>query len=128
MKYAIIGARILDDATPTNIEVTDGVITALGAEVAPDAEVIGAAGTVALPGLVDIHTHLREPGREDAETVLTGSRAAAKGGFTAVHAMANTNPVQDTAGAVIICQADLCGRDAAGRAVQKAGAQTGLQR
>ncbi|MDN5557896.1 MAG: dihydroorotase [Ruaniaceae bacterium] len=100
MKYAIIGARILDDATPTNIEVTDGVITALGAEVAPDAEVIGAAGTVALPGLVDIHTHLREPGREDAETVLTGSRAAAKGGFTAVHAMANTNPVQDTAGVV----------------------------
>lgn len=55
---------------------------------------------VALPGLVDLHTHLREPGREDAETVLSGSRAAAKGGFTAVHAMANTNPVADAAGVV----------------------------
>lgn len=100
MKYVITGARILDDATPTTIEVTDGVITALGGDIPDDAEVIDAAGTVALPGLVDIHTHLREPGREDAETVLTGSRAAAKGGFTAVHAMANTTPVQDTAGVV----------------------------
>ncbi len=100
MKYAITGARILDDATPTTIEVTDGVITALGGHVEPDTEVIDASGTVALPGLVDIHTHLREPGREDTETVRTGSRAAAKGGFTAVHAMANTTPVQDTAGVV----------------------------
>ncbi|MGO1583970.1 MAG: dihydroorotase, partial [Actinomycetaceae bacterium] len=57
-------------------------------------------GLVALPGLVDLHTHLREPGREDTETVLTGSRAAAAGGFTAVHAMANTMPVADTAGVV----------------------------
>ena len=100
MKYAITGARILDDATPTTIEVTDGVITALGGHVEPDTEVNDASGTVALPGLVDIHTHLREPGREDTETVRTGSRAAAKGGFTAVHAMANTTPVQDTAGVV----------------------------
>src|SRR4029453_2813025 len=59
-----------------------------------------ADGLVALPGLVDLHTHLREPGREDAETVETGSRAAALGGFTAVHAMANTAPVADTAGVV----------------------------
>ena len=50
-----------------------------------------------LPGLVDLHTHLREPGREDAETIATGSAAAALGGFTAVHAMANTDPVADTA-------------------------------
>ena len=57
-------------------------------------------GAVLLPGLVDLHTHLREPGREDAETVETGTRAAALGGFTAVHAMANTNPVADTAGVV----------------------------
>ena len=57
-------------------------------------------GLVALPGLVDLHTHLREPGREDAETVETGSRAAAAGGFTAVFAMANTDPVADTAGIV----------------------------
>ena len=64
------------------------------------ADVIDADGLVALPGLVDVHTHLREPGREDAETVLTGTRAAAAGGYTAVHAMANTDPVADTAGVV----------------------------
>src|ERR671912_2239035 len=62
--------------------------------------VIEAEGLIALPGLVDLHTHLREPGREDAETVETGTRAAAMGGFTAVHAMANTEPVADTAGVV----------------------------
>ncbi|WP_435300009.1 dihydroorotase [Timonella sp. A28] len=61
---------------------------------------IDASELIALPGLVDLHTHLREPGREDAETVLTGTRAAAMGGFTSVHAMANTTPVQDTAGVV----------------------------
>ena len=64
------------------------------------AHVVDADGLVALPGLVDLHTHLREPGREDAETVETGTRAAALGGFTAVHAMANTDPVADTAGVV----------------------------
>ncbi len=65
-----------------------------------DLETIDATGLIALPGLVDLHTHLREPGREDAETVLTGTQAAAMGGFTAVHAMANTDPVADTAGVV----------------------------
>ena len=65
-----------------------------------DAVRVDANGLVALPGLVDLHTHLREPGREDAETVATGTRAAARGGFTAVHAMANTDPVADTAGVV----------------------------
>lgn len=64
------------------------------------AEVIDLTGLIILPGLVDLHTHLREPGREDAETVATGSAAAARGGFTAVHAMANTLPVADTAGVV----------------------------
>lgn len=57
-------------------------------------------GHIVLPGLVDLHTHLREPGREDAETILTGSRAAALGGYTCVHAMANTDPVADSAGVV----------------------------
>lgn len=57
-------------------------------------------GEVVLPGLVDLHTHLREPGREDAETILSGTQAAALGGFTCVHAMANTDPVADTAGDV----------------------------
>jgi len=70
------------------------------ADAPPAVVTIDAAGLVALPGLVDLHTHLREPGREDSETVLTGSQAAAVGGFTAVHAMANTDPVADTAGVV----------------------------
>ena len=61
---------------------------------------IDAKGCIVLPGLVDLHTHLREPGREDAETVLSGSKAGAKGGFTALSAMANTSPVADTAGVV----------------------------
>jgi dihydroorotase len=84
-----------------DILVTDGVITSVGENLAADgAHVINADGLIALPGLVDLHTHLREPGREDAETVETGTRAAALGGFTAVHAMANTEPVADTAGVV----------------------------
>ncbi len=62
----------------------------------PDAERVDADGLIALPGLVDLHTHLREPGREDAETVATGTAAAARGGFTTVLAMANTRPVTDT--------------------------------
>jgi dihydroorotase len=84
-----------------DILVKDGRIAAIGGGLsATGAEVVDAAGLVALPGLVDLHTHLREPGREDAETVETGSRAAALGGYTAVHAMANTDPVADTAGVV----------------------------
>jgi dihydroorotase len=62
--------------------------------------VLDADGLIALPGLVDLHTHLREPGREDAETVASGTAAAALGGYTAVHAMANTEPAADTAGVV----------------------------
>ncbi|MGY2002982.1 dihydroorotase [Blastococcus sp. SYSU DS1024] len=98
--YLITGARPLG-GDPADILVTDGRIAAIGDSLsAPGAEVVEAAGLIALPGLVDLHTHLREPGREDAETVETGSRAAALGGFTAVHAMANTDPVADTAGVV----------------------------
>ena len=67
------------------------------ADAAPGTERLDADGLVALPGLVDLHTHLREPGREDAETVATGTSAAARGGYTAVLAMANTDPVTDTA-------------------------------
>jgi dihydroorotase len=86
---------------PVDLLLRDGVIAAVGRELsAPGAQRIDADGLVALPGLVDLHTHLREPGREDAETVETGSRAAALGGYTAVHAMANTEPVADTAGVV----------------------------
>nr|WP_157344522.1 dihydroorotase [Nocardioides sp. MAH-18] len=84
---------------PTDLLLRDGVV-ADAADAPADAETIDATGLIALPGLVDLHTHLREPGREDAETVETGTRAAALGGFTAVHAMANTEPVADTAGVV----------------------------
>lgn len=87
-----------------DVVLADGVIAAIGAPgtvVVPEgAREIHGEGHVLLPGLVDLHTHLREPGREDAETVFSGTRAAAAGGFTAVHAMANTTPTQDTAGVV----------------------------
>lgn len=93
----IRGASLLGETT-ADLLVEGGTIRAVGTKLdAGDAEVLDADGLVALPGLVDLHTHLREPGREDAETVLTGSRAAAVGGFTAVLAMANTSPVTDTA-------------------------------
>ncbi len=84
-----------------DVLVADGVIADVGTGLSDTgAELIDASGLVLLPGLVDLHTHLREPGREDAETVASGSGAAAVGGFTAVHAMANTDPVADTAGVV----------------------------
>lgn len=89
----IKGASIMGTGVQ-DLYVEDGVLV----DSAPaGAREIDAEGLVALPGLVDLHTHLREPGREDAETILSGSRAAAVGGFTAVLAMANTNPVTDTA-------------------------------
>ena len=96
--YVIKDVCILD-GKPTDILVKDGFISEIGKGLSGD-QTIDGSGCIALPGLVDLHTHLREPGREDAETVLSGSRAAAKGGFTAVHAMANTDPVADTAGVV----------------------------
>ncbi|MGA8114929.1 MAG: dihydroorotase [Actinocatenispora sp.] len=96
----ITAVRILG-GEPTDILITDGVVTEVGRGVgAAGATRVDADGLVALPGLVDLHTHLREPGREDAETVASGSRAAALGGYTAVCAMANTDPVADTAGVV----------------------------
>ena len=95
MSILVKGAT-LPDGTTTDLYVDRGVFAAEGAP----ATTIDAAGLVALPGLVDLHTHLREPGFEQSETVLTGSRAAASGGFTAVFAMANTSPVSDTAGVV----------------------------
>lgn len=98
--YLIRGAAILGGA-PEDLLIRDGIIAERGQNLSADgATVIEAAGLVALPGMVDIHTHLREPGREDAETVETGTRAAALGGYTAVHAMANSTPVADTAGVV----------------------------
>ncbi|WP_432932348.1 dihydroorotase [Microbispora sp. CA-135349] len=96
----IRGARILGGA-PSDILLRDGAVAETGGLAGTRADqTIDADGLIALPGLVDLHTHLREPGREDAETVETGTQAAARGGYTAVHAMANTSPVADTAGVV----------------------------
>jgi len=96
----IKGVRLYGRGDPVDVLVADGQIAAIGAALtgAPDdTEVIEATGHVLLPGLVDLHTHLREPGREYAEDIETGSAAAALGGYTAVFAMANTDPVADTA-------------------------------
>jgi len=97
----VVDGQTIAEINPSGSTATDG------------ARVLKADGLIALPGLVDLHTHLREPGREDAETVETGTRAAALGGFTCVHAMANTEPVADTAGVVeqvwrLGTQADWC--------------------
>lgn len=99
MTIVLRGARPYGEAA-RDIVVADGVIVDVADPGTADGEIIDADGLIALPGLVDLHTHLREPGREDAETVLTGSQAAALGGYTCVHAMANTSPVADTAGVV----------------------------
>jgi dihydroorotase len=94
----IRNASVLGDEV-RDLAIADGRFVAVESLADPD-RVIDADGLIALPGFVDLHTHLREPGREDAETVLTGSQSAARGGYTAVHAMANTAPVADTAGVV----------------------------
>ena len=76
----------------------DGKVVALGPDLAAgEAKVVSASGKLVFPGLIDLHSHLREPGREDEETIATGSKAAVKGGYTAVACMANTNPVIDNA-------------------------------
>ncbi|MEN9692665.1 MAG: hypothetical protein RLZZ330_309 [Actinomycetota bacterium] len=98
MKLVIGNANIYGEKI-VDIEITDGVITKIADANSLKADV-DAKGMIAIPGLVDLHTHLREPGREDSETVSTGTAAAARGGFTAVHAMANTTPVADNAGVV----------------------------
>jgi dihydroorotase len=116
--YVLKGARVLG-GEPTDVYVAEGVFTDGPVK---GAKPIDADGLIALPGLVDLHTHLREPGREDAETVLTGSRAAAAGGFTAVHAMANTDPVADTAG--VVEQVWRLGREAGYCDVRPVGAVT----
>ena len=99
MAGLFIGGVTLADGTRADLLVRDGRF-ADPAGVAPTDERLDASGLIALPGLVDPHTHLREPGRTDAETVASGTRAAARGGFTAVTAMANLSPVTDTPDAV----------------------------
>jgi dihydroorotase len=97
----LISGGTLPDGTKSDLLIKDGKISEIAAKIEPQgAHVIDAAKSIVLPGLVDLHTHLREPGKEDAETVESGSRAGVKGGFTALSAMANTSPVADTAGVV----------------------------
>ena len=98
MEFTIANARLLDDQL-VDVVVSNGVISEIGNNLNKGKK-IDAEKNLLIPGLVDLHTHLREPGREDSETVSTGSMAAAKGGFTAISAMANTFPVADTAGVV----------------------------
>ena len=94
----IKGVRLYGEGDPVDVLIADGQIAEIGTTLTAgdDAEVIDATGQVLLPGLVDLHTHLREPGREYAEDIETGSAAAALGGYTAVFAMANTDPVADS--------------------------------
>jgi dihydroorotase len=113
---SVVGAERAD------LVVSDGLIASGTSTSLAGAEVIDGDGLLALPGLVDLHTHLREPGREDAETVQTGSRAAALGGYTAVCAMANTSPTADTAG--VVEQVWRLGREAGLVDVQPIGAVT----
>jgi dihydroorotase len=98
MEFTIANARLLDGSI-VDVVVANGVIAEIGNGLNKGKKV-DAGKSLLIPGLVDLHTHLREPGREDSETVATGSKAAAKGGFTAISAMANTFPVADTAGVV----------------------------
>ncbi|MEY4901275.1 MAG: hypothetical protein RLZZ190_2 [Actinomycetota bacterium] len=97
--YFITGAK-LSDGSVKDIFISDGKIAGFKNPTDSKAVLVDATGKIILPGLVDLHTHLREPGKEDSETVLSASRAGAKGGFTALSAMPNTSPVADTAGVV----------------------------
>ncbi len=102
--YVIKGGRVLDPINErdeqSDVVLAEGHIAALGGTAPKGAELVDASGLVVAPGLVDLHTHLREPGREDEETIATASAAAAAGGYTAICAMPNTDPVADNAAVV----------------------------
>jgi dihydroorotase len=109
----IRGGRVIDPSRGTDevadLFIADGKVQASGRDLGrPDeAQLVEAAGKIVAPGLIDLHVHLREPGQEDVETVATGAMAAAAGGFSAVCAMPNTDPVTDNQAAVgfIVSQA-----------------------
>lgn len=120
--YLIKGASLLGERV-ADILIEDGKIARIGHDIeAADAQVVDASGQIALPGLVDIHTHLRQPGYEASETVETGTRAAALGGYTAVFAMANSLPVADTA--AVVEQVDRLGKESGWCRVQPIGSVT----
>ncbi|MCH7971565.1 MAG: amidohydrolase family protein, partial [Chloroflexi bacterium] len=107
-KLAITGGRVIDPAQGidriADVLISDGVIEEVtdrsNGKAPEDYEQIDASGLIVTPGFVDLHTHLREPGQEWKETIATGTRAAAQGGFTTICAMPNTDPVQDTASVI----------------------------
>ncbi len=122
----IKGGRIIDSTGERSgdVVVRDGVVVAVGPDLSADV-VVDAGGCVIAPGLVDLHTHLRQPGKEEAETIETGSRAAALGGYTCVLAMPNTTPAIDSAGVVrevqalgatALCEVQVTGAITVGRA------------
>src|SRR5579859_3919004 len=101
MAIVIKNGRVIDPTSRTDhvadVLVADGKIAAVGANLSqPGAEVFDASGMVVAPGFIDMHVHLREPGFEHAETIESGSRAAAAGGFTSICCMPNTKPVNDS--------------------------------
>ena len=103
VRLLLRGGRVVDPGRRIDrvldVMLAEGVVERLGSRLPPrGAQVVDAKGLVVCPGFIDLHTHLREPGREDKETIATGTRAAAAGGFTAVCAMPNTEPVNDQAG------------------------------
>jgi len=123
------GGRIVDETGERSgdLVVSDGAVVAIGPDLDGD-RVIDCAGCLVSPGLVDLHTHLRQPGREEAETVESGSRAAALGGYTAVVAMPNTEPAIDSAGVVrevlelgasALCEVAVAGAITVGRAGER---------
>jgi dihydroorotase len=118
--YVLKNATLVD-GNVADIAISGDKISAIGHGLTGGEE-IDCTGLIALPGFVDLHTHLREPGFEQSETVLTGTQAAAVGGFTAVHAMANTSPVADTAG--VVEQVATLGREAGYADVYPIGAVT----
>ena len=99
MNLLITNGRLIDPSQrldkKADLLITDGVIAEVGKKTKTSAEVIDASGLVIVPGFIDLHTHLREPGQEHKETIATGTRAAVAGGYTAVCAMANTHPPND---------------------------------
>src|SRR4051795_6646333 len=120
-RWVIKDVLLYGEGDPVDVLLVDGRIAEIGTGLTGD-ETYDGKGAVLLPGLVDLHTHLREPGREDAETVETGTLSAALGGFTAVHAMANTDPVADVAG--VVEQVWRLGQDAGHCDVHPGGAVT----
>src|SRR5438309_3701566 len=102
MSIVIRNGRVIDPAggtdTVADVAIVDGRIAGIGAALSvPGAEEFDAGGMIVAPGFIDMHVHLREPGFEHAETIESGSRAAAAGGFTSVCCMPNTQPVNDNA-------------------------------